>query len=73
MQEHMVVGMLMKCDIIRSDNSAEMIVHRHQYTMETEDHGNCHDLSLCQMLSAEKEAVQVFLPDFHQQMQETGK
>lgn len=69
----MAVGMLMKCDIIRSDNSAEMIVHHHQYIMEIEDHGDCHDLSFRQMLSAEKEAVQVSLPDFHQQMQEAGR
>lgn len=68
-----MVGMLMKCDIIRSDNSVEMTVHHHQYIMETEDNGDCHDLSFCQMLSAEKEAVQVSLPDFHQQMQEAGR
>lgn len=73
MQEHMVVGMHMKCDITKSDNSAEMIVHHRCCTTETEDHGDCQDLSSCQMLHVEEEAVQVSLPDFHQQIQGTGR
>lgn len=68
-----MVGMRMKCDITKSDNSAEMIVYHRCYTMETEDHGDCRGLLLCQMLHVEEEAVQVSLPDFHQQMQETGR
>jgi len=73
MQEHMVVGMHMKCDITKSDSSAEMIVHHRCCTMETEDHGDCQGLSSCQMLRVEEEAVQVSLPDFRQQIQGTGR
>lgn len=68
-----MVAMPMKCDIIRSDNSAKMTVHHHPCTVETEDHGHFHDLSFCQMLSEEKGAVQASLLDFHHQMQETGR
>lgn len=69
----MAVGMPMKCDIIRSDNSAQMTVHHHPCTMGIEDHGDCHSLSFCQMLNEEKGAVQASLLDSHQQMQETGR